>query len=166
MNVSKLVEIFEAGALLGDVVCQTTGHDIDIVRFEERFPTKAVEVSDMYNYTHSTVALFNSMAVGSARVYIHASNNNIQVLTGGRMKETLRKLGYSILFSRFDRNTRNLTRIILSPTDGGGLAIVETLFLNTIESIILSPESGSNRREIDTANFVFSRSFSQMEILI
>lgn len=136
MNMNELVEIFEAGTLLGDIICQTTGHDIDIVRFEERFPPKAVEVGDMYIYAHSTVASFNNTVVGSARVYLHTSNNNLKVLTHGRMKETLRKLGYRILISRFDRNTRNLSRIILSPTDGGGLAIVETLFLRAIESIM------------------------------
>ena len=138
---NELTEIFEAGALLGDIICQTTGHDIDIVRFEERFPPKAVEVGDMYNYTHSTVASFNSVAVGSARVYIHALNNDLQVLTRGRMKETLRNLGYRILISSFDRRTRKLSRVIVSPAIGGGLAITETLFLNAIESVVFSTPS-------------------------
>jgi len=153
MNMNELVEIFEAGALLGDIIYQTTGHDIDIVRFEERFPPKAVEVGDMYNYTHSTVALFNSVTVGNARVYLHASNNDLQVLTRGRMKETLRKLGYRILISSFDLHTRNLSRVIVSPAIGDGLAITETLFLDAIESVVFLTPS---YRSLGSATFSLS----------
>ena len=136
---------------LGDIICQTTGQDIDIVRFEEKFPPKAVEIGGMYNYTHSTVASFNSVAVGSARVYIHASNNDLQVLTRGRMKETLRKLGYRILISSFDLHTRNLSRVTVSPAIGGGLAITETLFLDAIEPVVfLTSSHGICQWKLDT----------------
>jgi hypothetical protein len=155
---NELTEIFKAGALLGDIICQTTGHDIDIVRFEERFPQKAVEVDDMYNYTHSTVASFNSVAVGTARVYIHASNNDLQVLTRGRMKETLRKLGYRILISSFDLYTRILSRVIVSPAIGGGLAITETLFLDAIESVVFLalPYRSSGSATFSFSNYPFT----------
>lgn len=137
MNKNELIEKLKAGNLLGDIACQITGKDIDIVRFKDSCLNKNIKFGDMYSYAYSTIASFNGTIVGSAKVYLLASNNDLEILTHGRMKETLRKLGYRTINSRFGLHTQNLNRVIVASAAGGGLLIMETLFLDAIESAVL-----------------------------
>lgn len=108
------------------------------MRYNDESESHSIWIGLEYRYTHSTVALFHGTVLGGARVYLLATINGRDKLIRGRMKQTLRNLGYSILSYQFDTQNSMLARIILAPLVNTKVIIIETLVLRNIERILLS----------------------------
>jgi hypothetical protein len=138
MNLGTLTKLLISGVLLGDIVSEVTGEDIEVMRYNDGFEFNLVPIGVKHRYAYSTIASHRDVVLGSARVYLFAENKECYALTRGRMKQTLKRLGYYVSSYHLDGQNYSLIRIILSPVVNSKIMIVEAFRLMDIKRVLLS----------------------------
>ena len=137
MNTSELVDSFERGLLLGDLIADVTGDDVDVCRTPNRQQREFAENPD-YILLHDAVTSYAEHTLSTAQVYWNGSIQAWSAMARIRMKHLLHQCGFTVTQCHFDSQSNIIQRTLQANCPGGTLLLVEDLHLQPISSIIYS----------------------------
>ena len=133
---TSLVDALRSGLLIGNMLQELLGCDIDVARFPIADSTKK---DGQFLPLHNTIATFEGQFLGTAACFWSGTQSSWDQLATTRMKLILNDCGYTIQKFSSRRCNRSVARAISCDTGIGAIYFLESLRIDSLIETVRNP---------------------------